>query len=308
MNVFQTLNKTIYKAFGYLIQSDLNLPELQQINGSDGAIDVVIRYADLAERWTGRSDCSKSYLCTETMVMFKVPDVAIFAAEGGNTITITPEDGVSEDKLRLYILGSCMGAILLQRRILPLHGSAIVINNKAYAFVGYSGHGKSTLASAFLQLGYQLLTDDVIALTLDHENKPYVTPAYPQQKLWQESLNTFGMDAQSYRPLFERETKYAIPVESHFSTDTIQLAGIFELFKSDCSEVQIRPVDKLERLPLLYRHTYRNLLLADSGLMNWHFDITTRLSSSIDIYQLQRPENEPTVHQLTQLVLDAIGT
>ena len=57
-----------------------------------------------------------------------------------------------------------MGAILMQRKILPLHGSAIAIDGKAYAIVGDSGAGKSTLASAFLKRGYQLLSDDVITV------------------------------------------------------------------------------------------------------------------------------------------------
>ena len=83
-----------------------------------------------------------------------------------------------------------MGTILMQRKMLPLHGSAIEIDGKVYAIVGDSGAGKSTLASAFLKQGYKLVSDDVIAVSLSQENSiPYVTPAYPQQKLWQESLN-----------------------------------------------------------------------------------------------------------------------
>ncbi|UNK18755.1 aldolase [Paenibacillus sp. N3/727] len=305
--MFQTLNKTIYKAFGHSIQSDIHLPELQQIDHPNETVDIVVRYADLTEKWLEHSDSSRTSVCTKTMVIFRIPDLAIFAAENGNTIYVSPEMGADENKMRLFVLGTCMGAILLQRKILPLHGSAVVINDKTYAFVGHSGHGKSTLASAFLQQGYQLVTDDVIAVTLDQRNIPYVTPAYPQQKLWQESLDVFGMDPDQFRPLFERETKYAVPVESHFSSDTLPLAGIFELFKTDCSQARIRSVEKLERLPLLYRHTYRKSLLKDSGLTKWHFDMTARMSGSIDIYQLQRPLNEPTVHQLTNMVLDAIG-
>lgn len=304
----QTLNQTVYKAFGHSIQSHIPMPELQEMNNSNETADIVIRYADLTEteRWKEHSNSSKSFVCAENMVMFRVPDLAVFAVENGTTISVMPEKGAEEDKIRLYILGTCMGAVLMQRKILPLHGSAIVINGKAYAFVGHSGHGKSTLASAFLQQGYQLLTDDVIAVTLDDQNIPYVTPAYPQQKLWQESLDTFGMDSNEFRPLFDRETKYAIPVGSHFSSDTLPLAGIFELMKTDCEQVSIRTVEKLERLPLLYLHTYRRSLLSGSGLTKWHFDMTARLSSSVDVHQLQRPINEHTVHQLTRMVLDTI--
>ena len=49
---------------------------------------------------------------------------------------VSPLKRYDEDVIRLYILGTCMGAILMQRRIFPLHGSAVAINGKAYAFVG----------------------------------------------------------------------------------------------------------------------------------------------------------------------------
>ena len=193
-----TTSKTIYKAFGYSIQSDIPLPELQQVDNPESNIDIAIRYADLSARWLELSVPPKKFVITENLIMFWVPDLAVFAMEGGTTITISSEKDADEDKIRLYVLGSCMGAILMQRRILPLHGSAVVIDHKAYAFIGDSGHGKSTLASAFIQRGFQLLTDDVIAVTLDTHNIPYVTPAYPQQKLWQESLDTFGMKSDQF--------------------------------------------------------------------------------------------------------------
>ncbi|WP_454193085.1 aldolase [Paenibacillus sp. Marseille-Q7038] len=302
----QILNKNLYTAFGYSIHSDIALPEVQQLDSPNHSVDIAIRYADLTEQWSKLSITSKTSVCMENMVMFRVPNLAVFAIEDGTTISISPDHGADEDKIRLYILGTCMGAILMQRKILPLHGSAIVINGKAYAFVGHSGHGKSTLASALIQQGYQLLTDDVIAVTLEHQNIPYVTPAYPQQKLWQESLDTLGMNSNQYRPLFERENKYAVPVESHFSSDTISLAGIFELIKTDCAHLQIRAIQKLERLPLLYRHTYRKSLIQDSGLTKWHFDTTARLAGNIDIYEIQRPIHKNTVDQLTTMVLDTI--
>ena len=73
-----------------------------------------------------------------------------FCIQEGKRIIVSPIEGSDEDEIRLYILGTCMGAILMQRKILPLHGSAVAIDGKAYAIVGDSGAGKSTLASAFL--------------------------------------------------------------------------------------------------------------------------------------------------------------
>lgn len=306
--MIQQNNRTLYRAFGHSIQSDIPLPELKLTDTALDDIDITIQYAELSEAWLELSRSSaRAFVNTENQVMFKVPELGIFAAANGTTILVSPDTDADADKMRLYILGTCMGAILLQRKILPLHGSAIVINDKAYAFVGLSGHGKSTLASAFLQQGYQLLTDDVIAVTLDQHDVPYVSPAYPQQKLWQESLDVFGMDSNHFLPLFDRETKFAIPVSAQFAESKIPLSGVFEIMKTDCDDCEIRAVNKLERLPLLYRHTYRNLFLYYSGLTQWHFDFTARMAGSIDVYQLQRPQHKLTVHQLTDMVLEVIA-
>ena len=99
-------------------------------------------------------------------VMFNVPNIANFYIKDGNKIVVSPLGEIDEDVIRLYILGTCMGTILMQRKILPLHGSAIEIDGKVYAIVGDSGAGKSTLASAFLKQGYKLVSDDVIAVSL----------------------------------------------------------------------------------------------------------------------------------------------
>jgi serine kinase of HPr protein (carbohydrate metabolism regulator) len=104
-----------------------------------------------------------------------------------------------------------MGALLLQRRVLPLHGSAVAVNGKAIAFVGESGAGKSTLASAFLGRDYPLLSDDVIPVRFSIDGDPHVAPAYPQQKLWQESLNGLGMDSAHFKPSFKGKRNSPFP-------------------------------------------------------------------------------------------------
>lgn len=59
--------------------------------------------------------------------------------EQGKRIVVSPIPGADERKVRLFILGTCMAVIMMQRGILPLHGSAVVIDGWAYAFVGHSG-------------------------------------------------------------------------------------------------------------------------------------------------------------------------
>ena len=242
----------------------------------------------------------------ENEILFQVPDVATFLIKEGKKIIVSPESDANEDQLRLYLLGTCMGVILMQRKTLPLHGSVIAIDGKAYAIVGDSGAGKSTLASAFLNQGYQLLTDDVIAVQFDENNIPIVIPSYPQQKLWQESLDHFGVNSDQLRPLFARETKFSVPVESKFHSEPLQLAGIFELVKSEDNHVQISTIEGLDRLHKLYYHTYRNFMIEPMGLMEWHFKTSTNIVSNLNLYQLQRPVSSFTVDELQNLILDNI--
>lgn len=239
--------------------------------------------------------------------MFHIPETAIFLIENGNKILFSPMEGAQEDELRLYILGTCMGTVLLHRKILPLHGSAIAIDGKVYAIVGESGAGKSTLASAFLKRGYQLLSDDVIPVAVTDENVPVVIPAYPQQKLWIESLNEFEMESSDYQPIIDRETKFAIPVQSQFADEPLPLAGVFELVKTDQDEIELHSIQKLERFYTLFTHTYRNFFVQKSGLMDWHFSTLAKIVNKIELYQLRRPTSRFTAHDLTDLILTTLN-
>ena len=107
------------------------------------------------------------------------------------------------------------------------------------------------------------------------------------------------MEANEYRPIFERETKFAVPVTSQFSSTSLPLAGVFELIKTDNDEIKIEPISNLERLHTLFYHTYRNFLIARLGLMEWHFHMTANIANKIEVYQLQRPINRFTANDLT---------
>lgn len=301
-----TFNPIVYKAFGMHVRSEIPLPELPQSGEQSEEMTISIEIRDLTEVWNKAEGTNRYFKVVENKVLFHIPHTAIYCIQDGNKIIVSPLQHASEDKVRLYILGSCMGALLLQRSVLPLHGSALAINGKAYAIIGDSGAGKSTLATAFLHKGFQLLTDDVIPITLNQENIPIVSPAYPQQKLWQESLEAFGMEAGGYRPIVQRETKFAIPVSTQFATSPLPLAGIFELVKTNRQQVGMEPILTLQRLQTLFHHTYRNFLLTHLGLKEWHFHMMTRISSYTQLYQIQRPTHSFTADELTALMLKTI--
>lgn len=297
----------MYTAFGFKILSDIPLIELLQNSSSNDFYEITIKQANLEEKWNELAQESQFFFITEEQIMYQIPNVATFLIKGGNQIFYTPMETATEDHLRLYLLGTCMGAILIQRKILPLHGSAVEIDGKAYAIVGESGAGKSTTASALMKKGFKLISDDVIPVNFNEQGIPVVTPAYPQQKLWQNSLDQFGMNSNQLRPIVERETKFAIPVQSQFCYESIPLAGIFELTKVEREELTLSPIESLQRLHTLFLHTYRNFFLERAGLLEWHFHMTVKMANKLEMYHIQRPVSRFTAHELTDVLLSTIN-
>lgn len=301
-----TKKKMKYKAFGLSIISEIPLPELLKMDFYMS--DVEIRIGELTKNWKGLSGKPFDFVIDINLVMFQIPSVGIFSIEDGKVITVSPAKDADEDIIKIFILGTCMGAVLMQKQIFPLHGSAIAIDGKAYAIVGDSGAGKSTLASAFLKEGYKLLSDDVIAVSFSKDDKKVlVTPSYPQQKLWKDSLTSLGMKISDYQSIYGRENKFCVPISTLFSTETLPLGGIFELVKTENSEVDIHPIHNLDRFNTLFLHTYRNFFIQRLGLMEWHLNLSANIIESIEIYRLQRPKTGISTSMLVSAILNTIN-
>jgi hypothetical protein len=303
--MISTINNTVYKAFGLYISSEIRFPEVPIDLTSFNEINIKIELGDLSEWWSQKGTEGK-FVVLEEMVVFKVKNLAIFSIQEGKRVIVSPLSEWDENKTRLYLLGTCMGVILLQRGMIPLHGSAIVIDGKAYGIVGDSGVGKSTLTTAFIKAGYKFLSDDVIAVSLSEKNIPFVNPSYPQQKLWQDSLDIFGFDSHQFKPLFDRENKYAVPVEEDFHALPIPLGGIIELIKKEDGHLEVCRLSNLNEIHTLYKHTFRNFLVHRLSLLDWHFNLSAEIANQIQIHQLKRPLQGVTPEQLVHQVLSLI--
>ncbi|WP_442052563.1 aldolase [Paenibacillus sp. 2TAB19] len=282
-----TLNE--YRIFGLNISSEIVLPEAYEIHGIISEFDVEIKLnpplEDCQDQFT-----TANYRFDNGRFLFHVPETAIYSITSGTHITVTPYPGADEAKIRLFLLGTCMGVLLMQRGILPLHGSAVVIDGKVYAIVGESGAGKSTLAAAFVRAGYPLMTDDVIAVSLSNDSAAAtVYPSYPQQKLWEESIEQLGLLSHNYSSIYQRVNKYAVPIRSQFCREPLPLAGVIELIKASDPEPSLKAYNTLEGLHALNVHTYRNSLLHLLNLQQWQFQSIARLGSGLPVYQLRRP-------------------
>ncbi|WDM23196.1 dephospho-CoA kinase [Paenibacillus polymyxa] len=316
---------TKYTAFGLRIASELNLPELL-LAAPEAVEDVVIRQADLTA-WSGQLE-QANFVMLDERFMFQIPGTAIYAVREGKEIEVSIFSGADPDTVRLFVLGTCMGVLLMQRRILPIHGSAVVIGGRAYAFVGESGTGKSTMAAAFRQAGYQMVSDDVIAVKAT-TSSAIVYPAYPQQKLGLDSLlqlealrenkharNSVMPQYTDLRMLAGELNKYAVPAVDEFFNDPLPLRGVFELVADSPTRALMRegelvavteqPLNVLECLHTLLQHTYRRVIIPRMDLSEWSFDAAARTARKVEGWRLLRDSSVFTASGVVQRVLELI--
>ena len=109
----------------------------------------------------------------------------LFRVKNGNSIILNKNFDFNNVFFRSLVLGQGIGILLCQRSRLVFHASAVNINNDAIALLGGSGNGKSTTTFALNNKGHSVISDDVLSVEFDKNNKPIVFPGFPRIKLWE---------------------------------------------------------------------------------------------------------------------------
>lgn len=293
--------QTSYKVFGLNVLSELPLPELIS---SQGPPDVTITFGEIGETIDKPFISGISYEAVPGRFLMKVNGVASYLVENGITITIDKEEGGSDDEIRLFLLGSAFGALIHQRGLLPFHGSAVVMDQKAIIFSGSSGAGKSTLAAGFIDGGKKLLADDVCVISLGENDKPIVHPGYPQMKLWDDSLEKLGHQSKILKNIKRGIKKYALPVPSDFLNTPLELKGIYVIVSHDNDEIFIKDLNGVEKFNIINRNTYRLNFLKGCGIVEEHFKHIEAISRKCFVKYLYRPKKGFHIEELMKAVED----
>ena len=209
-----------YWAYGLRIHANLECPELWPHPQESGNPDVTIHLLPPSEE-VQESPENGLYEVQPGIFRLSVPGVAQYRVEEGRRIVIQPLADVPLEKVRLFLLGSSMGALLYQRGLFPLHGSAVETRWGAMIFVGAQGAGKSTLAAQFHRKGYRLLSDDVCAVEAAPEGLR-ILPALAQFRLRADAYERIGTP-QGAR--FDVD-KYLVPMGEGYCTHPVQLRAI----------------------------------------------------------------------------------
>jgi len=261
---------TNYRTYGFCVASSFVLPELVR---DQCAYDVQIRRGT-AGHVPNATVNEDGHEVSGDDVLLSFPRVGSFRIRGGREIVVEPLPRVDEAVVRLSLLGPALAVLLHQRGFLVLHASCVVMDG-AVAFLGDSKWGKSTTAAALYRSGRPLVADDVLAVDL-RSGPPTVRPAFPQVKLWPESVRALGIEPEELRTIHPALEKRAFRAQVGFGEDDLPLARMYVL--SDGPEVRVEPLDEQDAFVELIRHSYAASLLRDTGTETEHFGQCTSLA------------------------------
>lgn len=272
-----------YRLFGLAIDSELQLPELtaEPDQVAQSPPDLSIRIADSVRP----EEDGGGYV-------LDIDGVARFTITDGRSILIAPAAGAGEREIRLFLLGSAMGAALHQRGVLPLHANAVAIDGGAVAFMGASGSGKSTLAAWFLDQGFQILADDVCVVRIDERRTALAYPGLPRLRLWQDALEATGRIADDHSPSFHRGSdqrqKFDVPVQPAAAvSEPLPLQAMFVLETG--SQLTIDRVVGSRAYEAISANTYRGRLIAELGDSKAHVAACVTVARAVPVFSLTRP-------------------
>lgn len=292
-------NGFLYEAFGLTIASALELPELKP---GTGTAAVTIGFGSIADAAGGLLEWKEGYQAEERRLIVTIPAAGRFEIADGGRITIEPAEGADQRRIRLLLLGTMFGALLMQRGNLPIHGSAILFRGRAVVFTGSSGAGKSSLLAAFRQHGAAFLTDDIAAISMDSSGAAWVHPAYPQQKLWRDSARHLGIDPSGHARVLADHDKYAIAASAGFWSAPAPLGFVCELQPAPCPEASIRTLSVRELVATLIRHTFRRSLVRVMGRDASHFAQCVELARRTRGLRVIRPDDRFTLDEQIRLL------
>lgn len=277
-----------YEAFGLRIRSSLPLPELIP-DDREGDPDARIVYGSVPAELPNASFVRPRFQAATGALLLRIEGVARYLVTDGKSIVVEPEAHAHEDDVRLFLLGSALGALLHQRHDLVLHGSAIKVGGRCAVFLGPSGSGKSTLALAFRERGHPILTDDLSVVRPGRDGWLEVQPGYPQAKLWLDSLASVNIASEGLRRIRQSMEKRALPLEASFYRRALPVGWIYILRRDADDDIRIEPLGGSRRFAVLRTHTYRFRYLERSGSQAEHFQSAVQLAQQVPICIVRRP-------------------
>ncbi len=276
-----------YRAYGLNIVSEIPVTGFQVVEKILPP-DVTIKEGVVPDQIDPVINEGVLFQSNDHEYLLKVDTVASYYVKNGNEITVQMNKDCSIHEVSAFLIGSAFGAVIHQRRLLPLHASTVVYKNKCLVFMGISGAGKTTLAAALIRKGALFVADDISVIDFSGR-RPAVIPAFPSIKIWKDSLKHLQIENSGLHKVRDELEKYYLPVENYVNSSQ-RVDMLFALSTHNKNELVINAVEGIDKFQLVKRHTYLFRGIPKTGLEINHFEQVTRLIRDIHLYRVIKPD------------------
>lgn len=226
---------------------------------------------------------------------------------GAASIWATWPEPLTLEDTATYLLGPVLGFYLRLTGGVCLHGSAVVIDERAHVFVGPAGAGKSTLAAGFAALGCAVLTEDVACIDETREGLR-VRPGYPRIRLWQDSarlLPAVGSDLPLLTPNWDKRYLELRAGGHRFHATPVPLATVHILQPRAPMQAPaaLEGLGGQEVLTRLLANTYGKRLV-DGPLRAHEFAMLGRLAQSVPVRALTLADDGARLEEACRWIRD----
>jgi len=219
--------------------------------------------------------------------VIKIKGVADFEIREGRQIRVWPAKGATQKEIEIFLFGQAWATLCYQRGILPLHASAVVTGKGITAFAGRSGAGKSTTAALLNSLGYELIADDILPVSLNQHSLPGAWPYLRRLKLHHHPIVQFGFTPTEVVSEVDNQKYFIHP--KHAGVDkwrSLERIYVLEKDASDCHST-IERVTGAEAVRALVDQSYHFKFVLGTRRFGDHLAFCTRVASRIPIYSLR---------------------
>ena len=287
-----------YRLYGLTVASSLVLP-YRQLQGRRGRPDVQLTRAP-AEVFRRAGKAARDANPGSWFQSCRLPDGATYLrwsglfefliAADGRRVRYHRLKGASRESFTVYLLGQVLSFVLLSFDIESLHGSIVVVDGKAIAFVGDCGDGKSTLGAAFVSRGYPMLTDDLIVA--EERGRGWVVhPGVPRVKLFPWVAQRLLPKQRVSTPMHNATAKLVLPLEEGQVAGRITALKAIYVLSRPGRHATSRTAPRVERLSGVdaFREIARaafNLVIVERPRLTNHFRFATRLAARVPVRRL----------------------
>jgi len=293
-----------YEFFGLRVFSSLILPEVTS------TLSEETRDADIVRVVEGRVPKELPHLrrlsswmaVGNAICLYSFPGVGRLLIENGRTITFEIDPDGQYSDIRTYLLGSGFGTLLHQRKMVPLHISAIKSPKGIVAFTGPSGAGKSTIVSLLNKMtGWLLMTDDV-AVMRPAEELPVLHAGITRLKLRRDAAELLNAPSESVSRDVARYDKFHVHTPEKFTKQSHRLTALFSLERG--SDLALTEIHGAKRLESVLMSIYRPELISIFNDNPTIFKKCTLVSNQITFGKLVRPWNVEGLNSSLNLIAE----